>query len=119
MRTHPISEFQRQVFAAVNEIPAGKVASYQMIAKQVNCRSPRAIGQALKTNPDAPHTPCHRVISSSGQIGGYLGSNALTSPKLQKKLKLLAAEGVQFSPKGQLLNTSAHWLHPPATQPTG
>ncbi|MFQ5952865.1 MAG: MGMT family protein [Candidatus Omnitrophota bacterium] len=46
------------------------------------------MGQALKKNPYAPKVPCHRVIASSGAIGGYSGG-------LKKKRGLLEKEGIK------------------------
>ncbi len=43
--------FQRSVYEAVSRIPPGKVSTYAAIAAAIRCRSPRAVGQALKANP--------------------------------------------------------------------
>lgn len=57
----------------------------------------RAIGQVLKNNPDAPHTPCHRIVASDGSIGGFMGK---TSGKaIQKKIRLLRKEGIKVKNK--------------------
>jgi len=64
------------------------------LARRIDCPSPRAIGQALRTNPFAPAVPCHRVIASDLTPGGFQGNR--TGPVLAKKLRLLAAEGVRF-----------------------
>ena len=84
-----ITEFQRRVYAIVKKVPKGKTTTYKAIAEKLNT-SPRAVGQALKVNPFAPRVPCHRVIMSNGEIGGYSGSN----PKnIKKKIELLKQEG--------------------------
>ncbi len=61
-----------------------------MLAKATgNTRAARAIGNALNKNPDAPRTPCHRVIRSDGSLGGYaLGQ--------KNKIKILKKEGVEI-----------------------
>ena len=64
------------------------------MARRIGCRSPRAIGQALRANPFAPEVPCHRVIASDLSPGGYSGQTS--GPRLARKLQLLAAEGVTF-----------------------
>ena len=61
----------------------------------IGCRSPRAIGQALRANPFAPQVPCHRVIASDLTIGGFQGKTS--GPALARKLRLLAAEGIDFN----------------------
>ncbi len=88
-----ITKFQKKVFNEVKKIKKGKVKTYKQIAEKLNT-SPRAIGQALKRNPYAPIVPCHRVISSTGEVGGYSGvwnSN--------KKIKMLKKEGVNIKNK--------------------
>jgi methylated-DNA-[protein]-cysteine S-methyltransferase len=91
-----ISDLQYKVYTQLLSIPAGKVATYNQIAKAVKCNSPRAIGQALKKNPYAPEVPCHRVIKSNLTLGGFSGS--IENKTVEKKLKLLKSEGVQFQP---------------------
>ncbi len=84
-----ITDFQKKVYKIVKKIPKGKTTTYKAIAFKLNT-SPRAVGQALKVNPFAPKVPCHRVIMSNGEIGGYNGNN----PKnIKKKIELLKKEG--------------------------
>lgn len=97
MKTTP---FQDRVYAAVRLIPAGRVATYAEVARAVGCRSPRAIGQALKRNPFAPEVPCHRVVAASLAPGGFCGQAA--GREVLRKLALLAREGVVFTPDGRL-----------------
>jgi len=89
-----LSPFAVKVYAALKKIPPGRVITYAALARRLNCRSPRAIGQALRTNPFAPEVPCHRVIASDLTPGGYSGQTR--GPQLTRKLQLLAAEGVTF-----------------------
>jgi methylated-DNA-[protein]-cysteine S-methyltransferase len=86
--------FAAKVYAALREIPPGRVITYAALARRIGCPSPRAIGQALRINPFAPQVPCHRVIASDLTPGGFQGHR--TGPALAKKLRLLAAEGVRF-----------------------
>ncbi len=96
--------FQRSVYEAVSRIPPGKVSTYAAIAAAIGCRSPRAVGQALKANPFAPEVPCHRVISSALTLGGFQGSTG--GEELQRKRRLLAQEGVYFNADGRLKEPS-------------
>ncbi len=89
-----ISAFQRRVYAALQRVPAGRVTSYAALAAAIGCRSPRAVGQALRCNPFAPAVPCHRVIAADGGLGGFQGRRA--GAALRRKRALLAAEGVFF-----------------------
>ncbi len=87
--TKKITEFQKKVYEIVKKIPKGKTITYKAIALQLKS-SPRAVGQALKRNPNPIIMPCHRVICSDGKIGGYNGNN----PKnIKKKIQLLKEEG--------------------------
>ena len=68
--------------------------TYSALGRRIGCCSPRAIGQALRTNPFAPQVPCHRVIASDLSPGGFDGRTS--GAALAKKLHLLATEGVVF-----------------------
>lgn len=65
------TDFQKRVWQALLTIPYGETLSYGEIAKMVDCRSAQAVGQAVGANPIALIIPCHRVIASNGQLGGY------------------------------------------------
>jgi methylated-DNA-[protein]-cysteine S-methyltransferase len=93
------SPFATKVYTALRKVPAGRVITYAALGRRIHCRSPRAIGQALRVNPFAPDVPCHRVIASDLTPGGFQGK--ASGHALTKKLRLLAAEGVTFT-KGHL-----------------
>jgi len=88
------SPFAAEVYAALKKIPPGRVITYAGLARRLGCRSPRAIGQALRAKPFAPEVPCHRVIASDLTPGGFQGKKS--GPALAKKLRQLAAEGIHF-----------------------
>ena len=69
--------FQLKVWEALLKIPLGGLTSYSAIANAIgNPGAARAVGSAVAGNPVAFLIPCHRVIQSSGIIGGYhWGSN--------------------------------------------
>lgn len=80
--------FQQRVYKVISKIPAGKVMTYSQVATRLgNKRWARAVGTALSKNQDAPHIPCHRVVSLRG-LGGYSASGGM-----KKKIKLLRQEG--------------------------
>lgn len=89
-----ISPFAARVYAALKRVPRGRVITYAALARRVGCRSPRAVGQALRANPFAPEVPCHRVIASDLSPGGFAGQRR--GRELARKLTMLAAEGVVF-----------------------
>ena len=81
-------DFTRRVYNAVSKIPKGKVSTYKEIAIAVGKpKAFRAVGNALNKNPFAPRIPCHRVVKSSSEIGGF-------STGAKKKEKMLKKEGI-------------------------
>jgi AraC family transcriptional regulator, regulatory protein of adaptative response / methylated-DNA-[protein]-cysteine methyltransferase len=82
------TEFQREVWAQLLAIPAGKTRTYLDVAQAIERpKATRAVAQACGANPVAVVVPCHRVVMSDGSIGGYSGLPGV-------KQALLAAEGV-------------------------
>jgi methylated-DNA-[protein]-cysteine S-methyltransferase len=68
------AEFERRVWRALLEIPAGETRSYGSIAERLSSiGASRAVGLANGANPIAIIVPCHRVIGSSGSLTGYGG----------------------------------------------
>jgi methylated-DNA-[protein]-cysteine S-methyltransferase len=68
------TEFQKKVWAALEDIPYGETRSYKDIAVAVgNEKGSRAIGMANNRNPISIIIPCHRVIGSDGKLVGYGG----------------------------------------------
>jgi len=64
--------FQIKVWNALLQIPMGSLKSYLDIAHQIgDSKASRAVGTAIGNNPIAYIIPCHRVIPSSGNLGGY------------------------------------------------
>lgn len=66
-----VSQFQSRVLEQLGKIPYGSTKTYGDIAQILNS-SPRAIGQACRSNPIPLFIPCHRVVSKSG-LGGFMG----------------------------------------------
>jgi len=88
-------KFEERVWKLMERIPAGKVTTYGLIAKKLNTRAYRAVGNACRRNPYAPRVPCHRVVRSDVSVGGYSGK---TSGKyVKRKIQMLRREGVQIS----------------------
>lgn len=64
--------FQLKVWNALLQIPSGSLRSYLEIAGVIgDPKASRAVGTAIGSNPIAYLIPCHRVITSSGNLGGY------------------------------------------------
>lgn len=67
------TDFQLKVWEALLKIPTGNLATYGNIAKAIQKpKASRAVGTAIGSNPIAFLIPCHRVIQSTGTIGGYM-----------------------------------------------
>ena len=87
-------KLSEKVYNLCRQIPKGRVSSYKAIAEKLNTKAYRAIGQCLKHNPDAPNVPCHRVVSSSGLIGGFKGKTS--GKEIKEKIKLLEKENIKI-----------------------
>jgi len=82
-----MTSFEEKVCAAIGKIPRGKVATYAAIARAIGRpRAARAVGNALNKNL-FKSVPCHRVVLSTGRLGGYARGTAV-------KAKRLRGEGV-------------------------
>ncbi len=88
--------FQEAVWKQLRKIPPGETRSYADIAAAIGePGAVRAVGTANGSNPVAILVPCHRVIRSDGTLGGYAGG-------LDRKRKLLAAEGAKWQEQAKL-----------------
>ena len=67
------TDFQLKVWESLLKIPLGKLSTYGNLANEIGKpKASRAVGTAIGSNPVAFLIPCHRVIQSSGKIGGYM-----------------------------------------------
>jgi methylated-DNA-[protein]-cysteine S-methyltransferase len=84
------TQFQRNVWAALREIPVGQTWSYSDLAIHIGSpKAVRAVGMANGANPIGLVVPCHRVIGADGSLTGYGGG-------LDRKRWLLQHEGVRL-----------------------
>lgn len=68
------TEFQKQVWNALLEIPYGETRTYQEIAIRIGKpKAVRAVGGACNRNPIGIIVPCHRVLGKNGSLTGYAG----------------------------------------------
>lgn len=85
--------FERRVYEAARNIPAGQTRTYGEIAKQLGQpAAARDVGQALAKNPIALIIPCHRVVAAGGKPGGF---SARGGPAT--KQKMLTLEGAALA----------------------
>lgn len=85
----------------MKRIPRGKVTSYKIIAKKIDSKGYRAVGNACRRNPYPPTVPCHRVVKSNGKIGGFEGKTS--GKQIEKKIKLLKKDGIEIK-DGKVVN---------------
>ena len=91
-----MSEFYNRIYAAVEQIPRGCVATYGQIALLAgNPRAARAVGWALHINPKPGVIPCHRVVNREGRL-----APAFAFGGEGEQRRLLVAEGVFVNAAG-------------------
>jgi methylated-DNA-[protein]-cysteine S-methyltransferase len=75
------------LLAQVRLIPKGKISTYKLLADSLGLKCYRITGTLLGQNSELIRVPCHRIVLSSGKIGGYAKGS-------EEKIKLLEAEGL-------------------------
>ncbi|MEK7070857.1 MAG: MGMT family protein [Patescibacteria group bacterium] len=94
--------FYTKVYEVVSTIPRGKVATYKKVAYLAGSpRASRAVGTAMKNNPDMKRVPCHRVVGSDGTMRGYSAGDGIAT-----KIVMLKREGVSFKGNKVVLKDS-------------
>lgn len=84
------TSFQQRVWQELQNIPYGVTISYGELARRIGSpAASRAVGGANGKNPISIIVPCHRVINSNQQLGGY-------SSGLPRKVFLLNLEGAEY-----------------------
>lgn len=81
--------FQRRVWTALLDVPAGSTSTYAALAARIDKPAAvRAVGAANGANPIAILVPCHRLVGVNGSLTGYAGG-------LERKAWLLRHEGAR------------------------
>jgi methylated-DNA-[protein]-cysteine S-methyltransferase len=102
--------FNEQVWKACRKIPKGRVSTYGELAQALGTKAYRAVGTALNKNPYSAWrqvggskeqssleiVPCHRVVKSTGELGGFAQGS-------ERKRELLEKEGIIIE-KGIIMN---------------
>ncbi|HTY44154.1 MAG TPA: MGMT family protein [Patescibacteria group bacterium] len=84
-----MKNFNEKCYEILRKVPKGRVTTYKEIARALKSKAYRAVGNAMNKNPYAPEVPCHRVINSDGNIGGFASG-------VKNKIKLLKSEGIEI-----------------------
>ena len=95
MKPKSSKSFDERCYDLLLKIPKGKVTTYKKMAEALDIKAYRAVGQAMNRNPCLVEVPCHRVVKSNREVGGYAGGSV-------RKTELLREEGVEVSENGQI-----------------
>ena len=81
---------EHKVYKKLLDVPKGQITTYGDLAKAVGLKNaPRTIGKIMNKNPYPVLIPCHRVVMSTGKIGGYAYGEHI-------KTKMLSDEGIEI-----------------------
>ncbi len=81
---------EQKIYKKLLEVPKGQITTYGELAKAVGLKNgQRVVGKIMNKNPFPVIVPCHRVVMSTGKIGGYAFGEHI-------KIKLLTNEGIQI-----------------------
>ena len=85
---HQLGALEQRVYGMLARVPKGKVTTYGELARAAGLRNgQRVIGRIMNKNPYPSIIPCHRVVMSTGDVGGYAYGTEV-------KEEMLAREGV-------------------------
>jgi len=88
---------QQKIYKKLLKVPKGQITTYGDLAKAVGLKNgQRVVGQIMNKNPYPVIIPCHRVVMSTGKIGGYAYGEHV-------KTKMLNDEGIQIE-NGKIVN---------------
>jgi methylated-DNA-protein-cysteine methyltransferase-like protein len=105
MYDHRVKDRNARVYAAVQRIPCGRVATYGQIAKLAGLGElARQVGYALYALPDCTAVPWHRVVNARGEISRRSAPGA--EPEQRLRLEL---EGVIFDARGRISLARYQW----------
>lgn len=86
-----LPNLREKVYQLTLAIPPGKVATYKQLAQLAGIKNPRLVGHYLHLNPKEGTIPCHRVVSSSGQLARNFAFGGA-----REQRKRLEKEGIKF-----------------------
>ena len=90
-----------KVYKKLLQVPEGKITTYGDLARAVGIiNGQRTIGNIMKKNPFPVIVPCHRVVQSTGEIGGYAYGKKVKSHMLSKEgIKIRDGKIIDFNKK--------------------
>lgn len=97
-----MTSFNDRCYDILKKVPKGRVTTYKAIAEALGTNAYRAVGNAMKNNPNILTVPCHRVVNSDGSVGGYVNGT-------EKKIEILKSEGIEIT-NGKIVNLKRHLI---------
>ena len=83
-------KIEEKIYQKLLQVPTGYVTTYADLAKAINLKNgQRVVGQIMKKNPFPVIIPCHRVVKSDGDVGGYAYG-------IERKKHMLSQEGLKI-----------------------
>ena len=81
---------EEKIYKKLLDVPKGQITTYGELAKAVGLKNgQRVVGRVMNKNPYPVIIPCHRVVMSTGKIGGYAFGQDI-------KVKMLSDEGIKI-----------------------
>jgi len=88
---------EQMIYKKLLQVPRGKITTYGELSKTVGLKNGhRVVGRIMNKNPYPVIIPCHRVVNSNGQIGGYAYGKDV-------KTNMLNKEGIEIQ-NGKILD---------------
>jgi len=98
-----LKNFNEECYKKLKTVPKGKITTYKDLAHSINSKAYRAVGTAMNKNPYAPEVPCHRVINSNGNVGGFAHGT-------REKIQMLKSEGIEIK-NNKIVNMKRYLYH--------
>ena len=97
-------KIEEKIYQKLLQVPTGYVTTYADLAKAINLKNgQRVVGQIMKKNPFPVIIPCHRVVKSDGDVGGYAYG-------IERKKHMLSQEGLKII-DNKILNFKKNIFH--------
>ena len=65
-------KIDKKIYKKLLQVPSGKITTYGELSRAIGLKNgQRVIGRVMKNNPFPVIVPCHRVVKSNREIGGY------------------------------------------------
>ncbi|MBT8242765.1 MAG: MGMT family protein [Nitrosopumilus sp.] len=96
-----MNTLEKKIYKKLAEVPKGQITTYGELAKAVGLKNgQRAVGRIMNKNPYPVIIPCHRVVMSTGKLGGFdYGPDVKTKMLTDEGVKIQGGKIVDFENK--------------------